>query len=69
VLALVLRLKTFDHFSARFEPGRRAGKRNSGGNRLIVGRKLRENWDFREQNAAVAVVNDPCSGIAAKQPN
>jgi hypothetical protein len=43
-----------DHFSASFEPELRADKPNSGGKRLIVGKKLQENCESGEQNSAVA---------------
>jgi hypothetical protein len=43
-----------DHFSERFEPERRAGKRNNGSKRPIVGKKLQENCESGEQYGAVA---------------
>jgi hypothetical protein len=46
--------RSSDHFSARFEPERRAGKHNNGGERPIVGKKLQENCESGEQNGAVA---------------
>jgi len=46
--------ESFDHFSARFEPEPHAGKRNNGGKRRIVGKKLQENCESGEQNGAVA---------------
>jgi hypothetical protein len=65
--------ESLDHFSARFEPERRAGKHNNGGERPIVGEKLQENCEFGEQNGAVAPRSQlraiHRSGIAAKQPN
>jgi hypothetical protein len=68
--------ETFDHFSASFEPEPRAGKRNSGGTPPIVGKKLQEDCEKigilgnkSRRCVVVTVVNDPGSGIAAKQPN
>jgi hypothetical protein len=65
--------QSVDHFSARFEPEPVPGERNNGGDGPIVGNKLQENCEFREQNAAVAarlqlqaIDVPPC---AAKQPN
>jgi hypothetical protein len=65
--------ESFDHFSARFEPEPIPGERNNGGNRPIVGNKLQENCEFREQNTAVAsrlqlqTIHIP--PFAVKQPN
>jgi hypothetical protein len=65
--------QSFDHFSARFEPEPVPGERNNGGNGRIVGNKLQENCEFREQNAAVASrlqLQTICLPLfAAKQPN